>query len=241
MADLHLRGVFAEPYIVSAPKKFLGRDIPEYFTAAFYVIDNDGYKVNQENFKRFKTICYKLTLRVTEAGTVDIVYLSIEGAKVYKGHTVLTTKPYDPGTTATVLPRHLQQFYDNRARFISVATQVILQTSVYKKTKSGHSWTIGDKVEISGEELEAINARLVAPTYRKLDGSFFAEFARLYRELVLSGDKTPIKTLQRLYYPDKTVKHVQAYATKCRKLGLLPKAEQGRNSEIRKPRKKKGR
>ena len=168
--------------------------------------------------------------------------MSIEGAKPYKGHTVATTKRYEPKEVGSVLPRHFAIFQDYRARFISVATQSILQTSQYKKTKDGgHSWTIGDKVDIPISELEAINDLLKASTYKKLDGTFYQEFSKLYKELVLSGDKTPIKTLHNLYYPDKTAKHIQSYATTCRKMGLIPPAEQGRNSTIRKPRKKKGR
>ena len=242
MADPHLRAVFTEPYSLGIPKKFMGRAIPELFTADFYIIDNDGIKVTKENAKRFKTIHYHLLLRVTDVGTVDIVKMSIEGAKPYKNHIVATTKHYEPKEVGSVLPRHFAIFQDYRARFISVATQSILQTSQYKKTKDGgHSWTIGDKVDIPIAELEAINDLLKAFTYKKLDGTFYQEFSKLYKELILSGDKTPIKTLRDLYYPEKTTKHVQSYATTCRKMGLIPQAEQGRNSTIRKPRKKKGR
>lgn len=242
MADPHLRAVFTEPYSLGTPKKFMGRTIPELFTADFYIIDSDGIKVTKENAKRFKTIHYHLLLRVTDVGTVDIVNMSIEGAKPYKGHIVATTKQYEPKEVGSVLPRHFAIFQDYRARFISVATQSILQTSQYKKNKDGgHSWTIGDSVDIPIAELEAINDLLKASTYKKLDGTFYQEFSKLYKELILSGDKTPIKTLRDLYYPEKTTKHVQSYATTCRKMGLIPPAEQGRNSTIRKPRKKKGR
>ena len=242
MADPHLRAVFTEPYLLDAPKKFMGHTIPEFFTADFYIIDNDGIKVTKENEKRFKTIHYELILRVTDVGTVDIVTMSIEGAKPYKGHIVATTKRYEPKEVGSVLPRHFAIFQDYRTRFISIATQSILQTSQYKKTKDGgHSWTIGDSIEFPIAELEAINDSLIEPTYKKLDGTFYQEFAKLYKELILNGDKTPIKTLRDLYYPEKTTKHIQSYATTCRKMGLIPPAEQGRNSTIRKPRKKKGR
>lgn len=242
MADPHVRGVFAEPYAGSAPMRFMGRNIPEFFTATFFVIDSDGIKVTNENFKRFKTIRYELLLRVTKVGTVEIVNMTVEGAKTYKGYDVITTKNYDPKSVGSVLPRHFNLFQEHRARFISVATQVILQSSQYKKNKDGgHTWTIFDTVEISETELQAINESLISPTYKKLDGTFYQEFATLYKELVLKGDKTPIKTLRNLYYPEKTIKHVQSYATTCRKKGLLPPAEQGRNSPIRKPREKKGR
>jgi hypothetical protein len=242
VASPYLRLVFTEPYSKEAPKKFMGRNIPELFTATFYVIDNDGIKVTDENFKRFKTIRYELLLRVTDIGTIDIVKMEIEGAKQFKGHTVFTTSQYQPKEAASVLPRHFAIFQTYRARFISIATQSILQSSQYKKKKDGgHSWTIGDKVEIPVADLEKINDLLAEPTYKKLDGTFYQQFASLYRDLVSKGDKTPIKTLRDLYYPEKSTKHIQSYATACRKKGLLPPAEQGRNSEVRKPRKKKGR
>ena len=242
MATPHLRAVFTEPYSTGTPKKFMGRTIPELFTADFYIIDDDGIKVTKENQKRFKTIHYELLLRVTDVGTVDIVNMSIEGAKPYKGHIVATTKQYEPKEVGSVLPRHFVIFQDYRAKFISIATQSILQSSQYLKKKGGvHSWTIGDKIEIPIADLEAINDFLTSPTYKKLDGTFYQQFAELYRDLVSKGDKTPIKTLRNLYYPEKTTKHVQSYATTCRKMGLIPPAEQGRNSTIRKPRKKKGR
>ena len=163
MADPHVRGVFAEPYAGSAPMRFMGRNIPEFFNATFFVIDSDGIKVTNENFKRFKTIRYELLLRVTKVGTVEIVNMTVEGAKTYKGYDVITTKNYDPKSVGSVLPRHFNLFQEHRARFVSVATQVILQTSQYKKNKDGgHTWTIFDKVEISETELQAINESLLA-------------------------------------------------------------------------------
>jgi len=242
VATPHLRAVFTEPYSTGAPKKFMGRNIPELFTADFYIIENDGIKVTKENQKRFKTIHYELLLRVTDVGTVDIVNMSIEGAKPYKGHIVFTSKGYEPKEVGSVLPRHFAIFQDYRAQFISIATQSILQSSQYlKKKDGGHSWTIGERIEIPIAELEVIHQKLTTPTYKKLDGTFYQQFADLYRDLVSKGDKTPIKTLRDLHYPEKTTKHIQSYATTCRKMGLIPPAEQGRNSTIRKPRKKKGR
>ena len=242
MADPHLRAVFTEPYSLGIPKKFMGRTIPELFTADFYIIDNDGIKVTKENAKRFKTIHYHLLLRVTDVGTVDIVNMSIEGAKPYKNHIVATTNQYEPKEVGSVLPRHFAIFQDYRAQFISIATQSILQSSQYlKKKDGGHSWTIGERIEIPIAELADIHQTLTTPTYKKLDGTFYQQFADLYRDLVSKGDKTPIKTLRDLYYPEKTTKHIQSYATTCRKMGLIPPTEQGRNSTIRKPRKKKGR
>ena len=240
--SIHVRQVFAEPLGVPKPMNFKGYLIPEYITATFYVIDNDGIKVTPANAKQFKTWTIELLLRVTKAETVDVVEIKTKGSKDYKGHIVITTKPDEPDTYSTLKARHFNQLQENRVRLISVGVQVIIQTSRYKKGKSSsHSWTIGDHINIKETELERINDEIVEFSYTKLDGTFYETFAKRYRELVRKGDATPIKTLNDLYYPDKTVKHVQSYATACRKKGLLPKAEQGKNSPIRKPTKRKER
>jgi NOL1/NOP2/fmu family ribosome biogenesis protein len=240
--SIHVRQVFAEPLGVPKPMKFKGYLIPEYISATFYVIDNDGIKVTSANAKQFKTWTIELLLRVTKAETVDVVEIKTKGAKDYKNHIVITTKPDEPDTYSTLKASHFNQLQANRVRLISVAVQVAIQTSRYKKDKSGnHSWTIGDHITIKETELERINDEIVKFSYTKLDGTFYETFAERYRQLVTEGDKTPIKTLQNLYYPDKSAKHVQSYATTCRKKGLLPKAEKGKNSPVRKPTKRKER
>lgn len=240
--DIHTRGVYTQPAHTAKPIKFKGYLVPEYFTATFYIIDNDGIKVTPANAKQFKTWTIELLLRVTKAETVDIVEIKTLGSRTYKGHDVFNTKQFDPSDYGTIQARHFNQLQANRVRLISVAVQVAIQTNVYKKHKSGgHTWTLGDKVEITETELNRINAEIVEFSYTKLDGTFYETFAERYRQLVTEGDKTPIKTLQNLYYPDKSVKHVQSYATTCRKKGLLPKAERGKNSPVRKPTKRKER
>ena len=240
--DIHTRGVYTQPAHTAKPIKFKGYVVPEYFTATFYIIDNDGIKVTPANAKQFKTWTIELLLRVTKAETVDIVEIKTLGSRTYKGHDLITTKQFDPSDYGTIQARHFNQLQANRVRLISVAVQVAIQTNVYKKNKSGgHTWTLGDKVEITETELNRINAEIVEFSYTKLDGTFYETFAERYRQLVTEGDKTPIKTLQNLYYPDKSVKHVQSYATTCRKKGLLPIAKQGKNSPIRKTTKRKER
>ena len=240
--DIHTRGVYTQPAHTAKPIKFKGYVVPEYFTATFYIIDNDGIKVTPANAKQFKTWTIELLLRVTKAETVDIVEIKTLGSRTYKGHDLITTKQFDPSDYGTIQARHFNQLQANRVRLISVAVQVAIQTNVYKKHKSGgHTWTLGDKVEITETELNRINAEIVEFSYTKLDGTFYETFAERYRQLVTEGDKTPIKTLQNLYYPDKSVKHVQSYATTCRKKKLLPPAPDGKNSPIRKTTKRKER
>ena len=239
---LHTRGVYTQPAHTAKPIKFKGYLLPEYFTATFYIIDNDGIKVTPANAKQFKTWTIELLLRVTKAETVDLVEIKTLGSRTYKGHDLITTKQFDPSDYGTIQARHFNQLQANRVRLISVAVQVAIQTNVYKKHKSGgHTWTLGDKVEITETELNRINAEIVEFSYTKLDGTFYETFAERYRQLVSEGDKTPIKTLQNLYYPDKSVKHVQSYATTCRKKKLLPPAPDGKNSPIRKTTKRKER
>ena len=239
--DIHTRGIYTQPAHTAKPIKFKGYVVPEYFTATFYIIDNDGIKVTPANAKRFKTWTIELLLRVTKVETVDVVEIKTLGSRTYKGHDLITTKQFDPSDYGTVQARHFNQLQANRVRLISVAVQVAIQTNVCKKNKSGgHTWTLGDNVDIAETELNRINDEIVEFSYTKLDGTFYETFAERYRQLVTEGDKTPIKTLQNLYYPDKSVKHVQSYATTCRKKGLLPPAPKGKNSPVRKPNQTKG-
>ena len=240
--DIHTRGVYTQPAHTAKPIKFKGYVVPEYFTATFYIIDNDGIKVTPANAKQFKTWTIELLLRVTKAETVDVVEIKTLGSRTYKGHDTFTTKQFDPSDYGTIQARHLNELHLNRVRFISVAVQVAIQTNVYKKHKSGgHTWTLNSTVKIPEGELERINDEIVEFSYTKLDGTFYETFAERYRQLVTEGDKTPIKTLKNLYYPDKSVKHVQSYATTCRKKKLLLPAPDGKNSPIRKTTKRKER
>ena len=237
---LRKNGVIAQPYLLPKPMKFKGYLIPEYFVADFYFVDNDG--INPKNdASHFPTWSVQILFRTTKAETVDIVKIEILGSKHITQYEVITTKSFNPEGYATIQARHLDEVHLNRVRFISVAVQVIMQTSRYIKGKSGeHKWTILDRIEISEQELNRVAREITEVSYRKLDGTFYQKFAEKYRLLVSEGDKTPIKTLQNLYYPDKSAKQVQTYATACRKKGLLPEAKQGKNSPIRKTQQTKG-
>jgi hypothetical protein len=237
---LRKNGVITQPVHSAKPMKFLSYLIPEYFIADFYFVDNDG--INPKNdASRFPTWSVQVLFRTTNSETVDIVKIEILGSRHIKNYEIATTKAFNPEEYGTIQARHLEEVHLNRVRFISVAVQATIQTNRYIKNKSGgHSWTIGDKVEVPEEELSRISKRISDFSYSKLDGTFYQIFAERYRKLVLEGDTTPIKTLQNLYYTDKSKKVVQAYATTCRKKNLLPKAEKGKNSPIRKTQQTKG-
>lgn len=235
---VHVRGWFTDAYKNPKPMKFMDHVLPEYFTATFYVIDNDGIKVKQDNFKKFKTWRVDFLLRTTKAETVEVVQVQARGSESYKGHVIFSTKPDEPLECGTLQARHLNALHENRPRFISYAVTSCLQVVQYKGEKAGrHQWTsLEGVVDISGEELERIADEVTKWSYTKIDGTFLQTFADRYRKLVEEGDKTPIKTLRTLYYPDKSLKHVQSYATKCRKKNLLPEAPAGKNSPVRKKR-----
>jgi len=237
---LRKNGVITQPIHTAKPIKFKGYIIPEYFIADFYFVDNDG--INPKNdASRFPTWSVQILFRTTKAETVDIVKIEVLGSKHITQYEVITTKSFNPEGYATIQARHLDELHLNRVRFISVAVQVIMQTSRYIKGKSGeHKWTILDRIEISEQELNRVAKEITEFSYTKLDGTFYQTFADRYRKLVLEGDKTPIKSLQSLYYSDKSAKIVQSYATTCRKKGLLPEAKQGKNSPIRKTKQTKG-
>ena len=80
--------------------KFKGHVIPEYFTATFYFVDNDG--INPKNdASRFPTWSVELLLRTTKAETVEIVKMEILGSKHIKTYEVITTKQFNPEEYAT--------------------------------------------------------------------------------------------------------------------------------------------
>jgi hypothetical protein len=237
---LRKNGVITQPVHTLKPMKFQGYVIPEYFIADFYFVDNDGIDPKNDG-SRFPTWSVQILFRTTKAETVEIVKIEILGNKHYKGYEIATTKPFNPEEYSTIQARHLDEVHLNRVRFISVAVQTTIQTSKYIKNKSGgHSWTILDNINIPEQDLARVAKEISEFSYSKLDGTFYQTFADRYRKLVLEGDKTPIKTLQNLFYSDKSKKVVGAYATTCRKKGLLPKAEQGKNSPIRKTKQTKG-
>ena len=53
--EIFTRQIFTEPVGEAKPMRFRGYIIPEYIRAYFYVIDNDGIKVTNTNFKQFNT------------------------------------------------------------------------------------------------------------------------------------------------------------------------------------------
>jgi hypothetical protein len=241
MAELIVRNIETRPIGEGKPIKFKGHLIPEYFSAMFYVIDNDGIKVTKQNAKQFSTWTIEVILRVTKVETVEIIKLEALGSRDIKTIAIhFPPKPFSPKDYGTLQARHFNQLQENRTLLIGYAVQVVVQQNKFKKTKSGgYSWTLWDSVKIENTELEKLYKETVGDSYKKIDGTFLETFAERYKELVREGDKTPIKTIRELYYPDKSHRHVQSYATTCRKKGLLPKAEQGKNSPIRKTTKRK--
>lgn len=240
MEYIHTRLVFAQAVAGSKPVKFHDHLIPEYFKCIFYIIDNDGIKVTEQNYKTFKTWTLELTLRATRSQTVDIISMSVQGAKHYKSHVIASSKSIEPQLDfGTLTARHFNQIQSNRARLLTYSVTQVIQTVDYKGEKNGgHTWTLGDSKEISEKELQETANAILDTAYRKLDGSFYQEFAERYKALILEGERYPIKALQARYYPFKSLKHVQSYATEARKRGLIAKADDGKNSPVRKTRKK---
>ena len=237
MADLHTRGYFARA-IAGKPMKFHGHLIPEYFTCTFYIIYNDGIKVTDQNIKTFKTWTLELTLKTSASETIEVIGMSAQGARKYTGHVEFSSKPREI-EAGTLTAYHFNVIQKNRPKLIGFSATAIIQTTKYKKTKEGgHSWTIGDRVEISESELQELYSQVVDSSYTKLTGSFYQEFADRYKALILEGEKFPIKALQELYYPSKSRKHVQSYATEARNRGLLRRPEATENSPVKKTRKK---
>jgi hypothetical protein len=236
---LYDRAIFTEPYGDGKPISYRGYQVPEYFSAHFYFFDNDGRVVNESNGKNFKTWTLELLVRVTKAETLEIVQSSILGASAYRGHIVASTQGFNPDNYDAVKAHYQNQVSENRPHLLSHAITRALQNHEYSKTKAGgHSWTLYGGRVFSEDELRVLAKQATNESYTRLTYSFYQEVARLYKEAVEQGEN-PIQTL--IAQLDKSEKRVQAYATKCRRLGLLGKTTPGKVSTVRKsPNRKKG-
>ena len=236
---LYDRAIFTEPYGEGKPTNYRGYLVPEYFSAHFYFYDNDGKVVNESNAKTFKTWTLELLVRVTKAETLEVVQSSILGASAYRGHIVATSESCNPNNYYAVKAHYLNQVSENRPFFLAFAITYALQNHEYTKTKTGgHSWTLYGGRVITEDELRVLAKQATNESYTRLTYSFYQDVARLYKEAVEQGEN-PIQTLMAQLV--KSEKRVQAYATECRRLGLLGKTTPGKVSTVRKsPNRKKG-
>lgn len=239
MAEPILWGNVVTKPLSATTSKFKGYLVPEYFSASFYFLDNDGLKVTTTNVKRFKKWRVDLTLRVSSnPEQVEIIDLQAHGAYNYTSQTIILLESPQATFDRTLKfeplqARHIEALHTYRVKLISFAIQALIQSVKVKKNGS-YSF---ETTQVPASDLEDINDSIFATGYTKLGASFYKQFAERYKEQVLGGEKYPIKALNALYYPDKSAKQVQAYATEARKRGLIAKAEQGKNSPIRKQRK----
>jgi len=234
---LYDRAIFTEPYGEGKPVNYRGYLVPEYFSAHFYFFDNDGRVVNETNAKSFKTWTLELLVRVTKAETLEIVQSSILGASAYRGHIVLSSEEFNPNNYEPVKAYFLNQVSENRPHLLSHAITRALQNHEYTKTKTGgHSWTLYGGRVLSESELQVLAKQANNESYTRLTYSFYQEVARLYKEAIEHGEN-PIQTL--IAQLNKSEKRVQAYATECRRLGLLSKTTPGKVSPVRKTTKRK--
>jgi len=235
----HQRQVVTDIYDEIKPIKYKGYEIPHQFTATFYLMDNDNVEVTKENFKTFKTWQVKFYIRVTKAETVEVVKTEILGASTYKGHDMFSKKPVDPFAYGTVQARHYVALRDYRARFVSIAVQVALQSHKFtKKADGSFEVTIGDKIEIPETELSRINFEVTENAYAKLDDAFYLYVAEIYNREILEGNPRPNLVLMQTL--NKELKTVQGYTKVCRvKKYILEAKEKGKASPAKEPPTKK--
>lgn len=234
---LYDRAIFTQPYGEGKPTEYRGYKVPEYFSAHFYFFDNDGRVVNESNAKNFKTWTLELLVRVTKAETLEIVQSSILGASAYRGHIVVSSETFNPNNYDAVKAHYQNQVSENRPFLLSFAITRALQNHGYTKTKTGgHSWTLSGGRNFGESELKALAKQANNESYTRLTYSFYQDVARYYKEAVEHGEN-PIQTLMVQF--DKSEKRVQAYATECRRLGLLSKTTPGKVSPVRATTKRK--
>ncbi|MEY4468723.1 MAG: hypothetical protein RLZZ87_47 [Actinomycetota bacterium] len=229
MELLHTRGIFTAPF-THTPIKFRDHLLPEFFTCTAYLVDNQGKKVTNENFRTFKVWSIELLLKTSKGDHVEVIRTTILGSRKYDGHTLVTTKSFDPVGYGAVQVRHYDLARENRSRLMGYAVQVAIQSNIYKKSKDGgHSWEIGGRKDVSDSELTAIFKSVADSAYVRLDDAFYKDFSEKY----LKAEKatgTPIQELAATEYPGKDIKTIQRWATTARKKEFLPKTSPGKAS-----------
>ncbi len=226
---LHTRGIYTEP-VTATPIKFREHVLPEFFTCTAYLIDNQGKKVTNENFKTFKVWSIELLLKASKGNHVEVIRTTILGSRKYSGHTLLTTKSFDPVGYGAVQVRHYDLARENRSRLMAYAVQVAITSNIYKKKKDGgHTWEIGGHKDVSEAELSAISKSVADSAYVRLDDAFYRDFSEKYL-LAEKATGTPIQELSHSEYPGKDPKTIQRWATTARRKGFLPKTSPGKAS-----------
>jgi len=227
---LHTRGIFTEPHVPLNPIKFREHVLPEFFTCTAYLIDNQGKKVTNDNFKTFKVWSVELLLKTSKGDHVEVIRTTILGSRKFTGHTLVTTKSFDPVGYGAVQVRHYDLARENRSRLMAYAVQVAIMSNIYKKKKDGgHSWEIGGRKDISEAELTAISKSVSDSAYVRLDDAFYRDFSEKYL-IAERATGTPIQELSHTEYPGKDPKTIQRWATTARRKGFLPKTSPGKAS-----------
>ena len=237
MELLHTRGIFTQPFDVT-PVKFRDYYLPAYFSCTVYLIDNEGKKVTNANFKTFKVWSIELLLKASKNDVVEVIRTELLGARSYKGHTTFTSKSFDPSGYGSLKARHYELAGQNRSRLMGYAVSVAIQQNIYKqKSDGGHSWEIGATVSISEAELTKVMKLVENRSYVRLDDAFYKDFSEQYLKAVADGFN-PIQELKEPHRFNKSPKRIQAYATEARSRGFLPDYDPGKASKPKQKRKK---
>lgn len=233
-ADYFVRQIATEPKD-GKPVKYESYKLPRVFTSTFYLIEPGANKVTQANYKGFDVWSVELTLHVMPNNFVDVVAINTKGSRPHTGHTITFGDVKERSLTdyGALTPAHFNYLASARPRFIQYAITSAIQSLEYK---GGSSWSLGSVVDIAESELQAVAKRVRAYTKTK-NGSYYEELAKRYKELVRDGYTNPIVKLKQTYYKEREVKTIQGDITYARKLGLIPPAEPGKNSKVRKTRK----
>ena len=237
MELLHTRGIYTQPNDAT-PVKFRDYLLPAYFTCTAYLIDNEGKKVTNDNFKTFKVWSIELLLRTSKNNVIEVIRTELLGARTFKGHDVITTKSFDPSIYGSLKSKHYDLAGQNRSRLMGYAVTVAIQSNIYKRNADGgHSWTIGSRVDISEAELSKVMKLVENRSYVRLDDAFYKDFSEQYLQAVAEGF-SPIVELSQPHRFNKGRSTIQTYATEARRRGYLPETDPGKVSKPKQNRKK---
>ncbi len=238
--EVFIRGVFTQAVPNSRPIKFKTYQLPEYFYCTVYLFDSDGKKVNKANENKFKVWSVEFLIRVSTPDTLETIMTTIKGARVYKGHAVVSfgiDQIKELSKLGKVKPSYYKSVAENRARVMGWVITSAVQSLVYKKGKDGsHSWPIGARRVIDETELQVLATGVINSAYLTKDDAFYKEVARIYRK-ALADAEWPNEVLKQLYGRDST-KTVQGWTTEAYKRGYLTDKDKG-VSTVRKIARKK--
>lgn len=232
----YIRGVFPE-IIAGKPVEVEGQLLPEVFRVTFYIIDNQGRNLRNQDFKEIPLWTISLTLKTNKSGFIEVLQCNAKGARDYRNPEGKLSHSFDFATNAPkeypldeYLPltaRHFAQMERHRAKLIGEATAGVLWSYQFIGEAGKVVWKRGNNLsELPDELILNIRKNTEKRAYTRVSDTYLQEIARRYLEILATGDTAPVKTLHEQYYKSLiNYDRLSGLVSRCRKENFLPKYE----------------